>query len=462
MPVVEFLNCFKWFKKIKATFKLRGDFKNYVYLKNPLNLSIEDKMTVFKFLNHSLRKSGQLILIRLFLGCILWVCISCPPPPKPHKEPGFKVDTDTPPEKRGPVLDCDTRAREDGPEVSITSQLPFVDSNNASAYELEGRCTHNHRGIQITVNDYPLKESLVCKSRRWKAALYLTKLIQHEEPDSIHIKVSQGKNSNVLCKKVPVIFKCPKNYILVPALEDYSEYDFCVMKYEAKLLSRDDDKVVSQPERIPITHVSYKRAVRLCRNNGSRYSLMTNDHWQTIARHIEDTNENWSSGRDSRMVGNTLNCGVNIGSVREASSNDEDSCAPSSPSCKQGSWHYKKRTHTLPNGQVIWDLCGNAGEMVQDENTIDYDFDDFVYLLQGQAKKRFGPRKSYSDLDKRSYQRREANYWGLGEAELNSSRSLIVRGKQGRYAGIFSVNLDKDQESFTTGFNVGFRCVYSP
>lgn len=384
-----------------------------------------------------------LIVLFLFLSCVEEV---------KKKTEGVK------PRPKKETVSCNEGGDRDGPEVSITSRLKIIDTHNAGEYELLGRCSQNRQEVQITVNDFSLEEYPVCKSSHWKVFLDLTSLVR-EKNEKIQFKVKQGDRSNVACKEVKVAFGCPANYVPVPPLKDYYERAFCVMKYEAKIADKNASKAISVPEGKPLSSVSHDIAIRLCRNNGSHYSIIDNEKWQTIARHIEEIDENWSSGRASRTEGNFLNCGVNIGGPYAASSNDENNCSHSS--CKQG-WSYYTRTHFLPGGYVIWDLCGNVGEMMRDKNTLSYTFRDPVYLLTGDAKNRFGPEKEYKKLESgRGFRQREALHWGLGEARLSRNGSLIIRGAQNSEAGIFSVSLDKDLDS-RVPYNVGFRCVYIP
>ena len=387
----------------------------------------------------------------LCILAVLFLSLSC-------VEPVRKKTESVKPRQEKETFSCNERGREDGPEVSITSRLEIVDTHNAGEYELKGRCSQRKQEVQITVNDFPLEEYPVCKSGRWEVTLDLTSLVR-EKNEKIQFKVKQGDRSNVACKEIKVAFGCPENYVPVPPLEDYYERAFCVMKYEAKIADRNASEAISVPEGKPLSSVSYDIAVRLCRNKGSHYDMMDNEKWQTIARHIEEIDENWSSGRASRTEGNFLNCGVSSGGPHEASSNDEDNCNHSS--CKE-EWSYHTRTHFLPGGYVIWDLCGNVGEMMKDKNISNYTFRDPVYLLTGDAKDRFGPAKEYEETEgTRRFRQRGAYHWGLGEARLSRSGSLIIRGAPGSEAGIFSVNLNKEQNS-RIPHNVGFRCVYIP
>ena len=45
-----------------------------------------------------------------------------------------------------------------------------------------------------------------------------------------------------------------------------------------------------------------------------------------------------------------------------AASTDSDACSGTGQSCSDISWDSQKRTHTLSNGEVIWDMAGNVWE----------------------------------------------------------------------------------------------------
>ncbi|MCY4512091.1 MAG: SUMF1/EgtB/PvdO family nonheme iron enzyme [Bdellovibrionales bacterium] len=348
---------------------------------------------------------------------------------------------------------CNREPYKDEPKVTLKTVLPFVDSRNTGRYELEGQCSERDRLVTIEVNGYKVTKNPYCSSRgRWKVFLNLTYLATKER--NVFFRIAHGEDSNVVCEEVRVAFDCEKGYIPIPSNEDFYESSFCVMKYEAKL---EDARAVSKPEGRPITRVSYTDAVALCKNNeGSRYDLMTNDQWMNIVHLIEEEDRNWSYGKSRVREGNMLNCGVIVGSPQAASTDDRDDCAGSDCGSK---WHYKRRTHYLPSGYVIWDMCGNVGEMMKDENKNSYNFSDHVYKMTTTLRKQFGPKKDYSggggDL-RRNY------YWGLGYANMKSSKSLIVRGGQSRSAGIFSVNLQYDRDRTRLGHDIGFRCVYLP
>ena len=368
-----------------------------------------------------------------------------------------RAPTRTPTSRRSSCGDYGTTG---GSEVSMAS-LDYIGSRNAGKYRLYGSCSKNGTEVKVEVNNYLISLNPVCDKRRWEVFLNLTTLSAEEK--TVSFKISHGKDSNIVCVDVRIAFSCPKNYIPLSPLEESRHYPndaFCVMKYEAKF---EEGKAVSKPRERPITNILHSEAVDLCRANGSRYDLMNNKQWQVLAHNIELQKENWSKGTNRLISGNILNCGVASGRIRSASKDDDDDCAETH--CDQG-WDYKRRTHLLPNNYVIWDLCGNAAEMMRGTNDAKShrsynEYNDHAYLVRsGDVRKDFGPKRNYSSLGLHSSEHR---YWGLGFIDTEHNKSLIVRGQQGRHAGIFSAHLNEDhQEIYSASRAIGFRCVYSP
>ena len=362
------------------------------------------------------------------------------------------IDDREEPENGGPRIDrsgCDDEARRRRPRVTLKTELDYVDSRNAGRYEMEGRCSERDRPVTIEVNGHKISKNPFCKKGKWKVFLNLTSLASKK--DTIFFRISHTGASDI-CREIRVAFSCEENYIPIPSNEDFYDGSFCVMKYEAKL---EGGKAVSQPEGRPLTRISHPNAIDLCRANGSRYDLITNDQWQNIARLIEKEDKNWSSGKSRVRAGNSLNCGVNTGAPKAASDDDRDDCAGTKCGSK---WHYKRRTHFLPGG-VIWDMCGNVGEMMKDANKSAYKFNDYVYKMNLTLRRKFGPKKDYTGTGS---ELRRNQYWGLGHADLSGGKSLIVRGGQNRSGGVFSASLQYDQNKSRLGHNIGFRCVYIP
>ena len=337
-------------------------------------------------------------------------------------------------------------------ELTIT-ELEIVDSGNVGKYPLEGRCEEEDKLITVTVNGYKTEKTPKCDRGRWEINLDLTEVITEGNTVAFHATHNRGR----LCKEARVAFRGPKNYIPISASDDYDESSFYVMKYEAKLEGeKTASKAVSEPTGYPISRITHQEALLLCQNNGSRYELMKNSQWQTIVRAIEDENKNWSQGHHSPSDNNTLNCGIARGIPQEASSNDSNDCATTF--C-DSNWDINRRTHFLPNGKKIWDMCGNVGEMMKNRYNENDSFKGYVYQLSSDLKKLFGPKKTYSIVNAS----RRSTTWNLGYADIDRGNDLIIRGLPGRDAGIFSVNITSDQVSRRgSGHDVGFRCVYTP
>jgi hypothetical protein len=251
-------------------------------------------------------------------------------------------------------------------------------------------------------------------------------------------------------------------WIPVPANPDVGQTeDFCVMKYEAKLhngtaivtdgnfnnaldyKSPGSANARSVPEGRPWVGVKRQRlrypedtsdplneefldAERACSNLSAvdsthTYTLITNAMWQTIARNIETaqtagTYLNWDG--DPALATTALNRGHSNGSVSLAASSEDslgcfgigssttgsieirNNCRLTSDLASGEVWHLNKRTHTLSNGQVIWDFSGNVWQWVLDNNNTFQGTAGYIYqaLWSGDGTQaKWGPTNSYYD-----------------------------------------------------------------
>lgn len=217
---------------------------------------------------------------------------------------------------------------------------------------------------------------------------------------------------------------CPAGYILVPGSVLYHTSDFCVMKYEAKCAAMADPavgiqppassacfgrsgsnpegvynnsrpacacniangkRVVSTAAGFPITFIpgentSGDNAKSYCQSIGAH--LITNPEWMTIARDVEQVPANWcdrngaSCGWPPGTTGKILANGHNDDHNETTASGDGNGAlvagADNQPcfgtttdgSNICGGKSSQKRTLTLNNDQVIWDLAGNVWEWV--------------------------------------------------------------------------------------------------
>ncbi|HQB50829.1 MAG TPA: prepilin-type N-terminal cleavage/methylation domain-containing protein, partial [bacterium] len=134
---------------------------------------------------------------------------------------------------------------------------------------------------------------------------------------------------------------CPDNWIRVPGNLLYGTHSFCVMKYEAK----DDGSgnPVSKADGTPWVNITQLNAKAKCEAIGAH--LITENEWLSIVRNLELQASNWTGG--------------SIGSGQIPRGNSDSSAAMDGSTELTG---VNKRTHTLSNGEVIWDLAGNVWE----------------------------------------------------------------------------------------------------
>lgn len=262
---------------------------------------------------------------------------------------------------------------------------------------------------------------------------------------------------------------CPLGYIRVPKKLPYTSTDFCVAKYEA---SNSNGVALSATSTMHWGSIDRDSAIVACQNNGTKYDLITNAEWQTVAQNIELVASNWSGG----TVGNgMINRGHSDGTPANGikpGSNDADGCINTGQTCSNTTWNSQRRTHVLSNGEVIWDLAGNSWEWIKDNNTTgSFGTDTQISLLTatshtisgtigsvtGVAKTLFGTSASYPSFT-------SGEYGGFGRGWLGYDGGAIARGgywSPSEIAGIYSVRLDLWPG---VGFidDIGFRCVYHP
>ena len=239
---------------------------------------------------------------------------------------------------------------------------------------------------------------------------------------------------------------CPDGYVLVPGNESYYTpgrgEDFCVMKYAAS--EEEDSNAVSRQGTLPWVDIERAEADAACRANGEGYHLITNAEWMTIARDIEATPENWSGG----SVGSGfLPRGNSNSNAALASANDDD------PYHGIGAtdWTHK-RTHTLSNGEVIWDMAGNVLQWVANTlTTVENGWKEFSDLqkfpLDSDIRSLFGPVGNYDSNQ------------GTGMIYMFNRGAVFRGGTWGDNfgAGIFAANLGISAVDST--YDIGFRCA---
>ncbi len=150
---------------------------------------------------------------------------------------------------------------------------------------------------------------------------------------------------------------CPSGFIPVPGSGTYGTNDFCVMKYEAK--DAGSNVPVSQPTGSPWVSISQTTAITNSANVAgcTGCHLITEAEWMTIAQNVLSVAFNWSTGTvGSGFIYRGHNDNVPANALAVSNTGDGYSDTGNVSNSDQ------KRTLTLTNGEVIWDMAGNVWE----------------------------------------------------------------------------------------------------
>lgn len=256
---------------------------------------------------------------------------------------------------------------------------------------------------------------------------------------------------------------CPSNYIPVSFNTNVgTTADFCVAKYEMKCSNTNGSGCSGSPMSMaanqPWISINQTDAKTACASLGGQYHLITNAEWMTIARSIEATATNWSTGS---VNSGSINRGHTDGTPAATlqASTDDDPCSGTGQSC--AAFNDQRRTHVLANGQTIWDFSGNAKEFID------------WYLANDRAG---APSGAYIELNTQTVTTSmPASAFKSNNTALNSANGLgqywpdtdnqngyAARGghyaNSGGQSGIYQ--LDFGQGSTYTSTQFGFRCAY--
>ncbi len=160
------------------------------------------------------------------------------------------------------------------------------------------------------------------------------------------------------------VISCPTGFIVVPGSTTYGTSDFCVMKYEAK--NDGSNKAISVPGGYPWVNISQTSAITTAQAACSNCHLITEAEWMTIAQNVLSVQSNWSTG----TVGSGfIYSGHNDFSsyALAADANDANGYFGTGNSSSSGA--NQRRTLTLSNGEVIWDMAGNVWEWTAGQTT---------------------------------------------------------------------------------------------
>ena len=247
---------------------------------------------------------------------------------------------------------------------------------------------------------------------------------------------------------------CPCGYVEVPANPALGvTSNFCVMQFDAKNVG---NVATSQALTSPWVNINQTTAKASCESLGTGYDLISNPEWMTIARNAENVASNWSSGIvGTGMIprGHSDDTPSNALAVTDISDPYNGTGNTSGDGVGTG-WE-QKRTLTLSNGNVVWDIAGNVWEWVDwtPPTTCTASWTELPSVSCG------------TDLATTDYMPSHASYdstKGMG-LFYGAAGGAALRGGPwgaGTYAGAFTLRLSYSPS--ITSPNLGFRCVYRP
>ena len=157
---------------------------------------------------------------------------------------------------------------------------------------------------------------------------------------------------------------CPTGFIVVPGSATYGTSNFCVMKYAASQSSA--TVPISQAGTTPWVNISQTSAIADAPNVAgcTGCHLITEAEWLTIAQNVLSVPSNWSGG----TVGSGyIYSGHNDNAPAYALAADPNDANGYAGETNTGG--NQRRTLTLTNGEVIWDLAGNVWQWTQGTST---------------------------------------------------------------------------------------------
>lgn len=225
-------------------------------------------------------------------------------------------------------------------------------------------------------------------------------------PKSFALYVISQDNSIILrttnYQQTPtkVSLVCPINFIVVPGSNTYGTSDFCISKYDAKQYDTSLDPYslysttnlnypISKAGNKPWSFLSQSNAVinsthtlsSAQNSTGTGVTectschLITEAEWMTIAQNVLSQPQNWSGG--SVGSGYIYRGHSDGGPSGPLSATDNDSDGYNGTENFKGDMSIyggtngdsQKRTLSLSNGEMIWDLSGNVRQWTQGQST---------------------------------------------------------------------------------------------
>jgi len=233
------------------------------------------------------------------------------------------------------------------------------DLTNASKQIKIFQATNNNGDYPTTV-DCTIPDSTINKCVRASGTNTFSYTQQNSlNPKAFTLDVTDGfsiyRITNDSSPVAVVALSCPSGYIVVPGSSTYSTSDFCVMKYEAKNVS---GIATSQASGTPWTDITQTSAITTSAAACSGCHLINESEWMTIAKNVLGVASNWTGGTvgsGSMYIGHSDNSPANA-LVADAGGDGYFNTGNTTGSTQ-------RRTLTLSNGEIIWDLAGNVFEL---------------------------------------------------------------------------------------------------
>lgn len=261
---------------------------------------------------------------------------------------------------------------------------------------------------------------------------------------------------------------CPAGYLSVAHDPDYTDQDFCVMKYEAKM---QEGYPVSVPAGDPWVNVSLTEAEAACASLGEGFALLSNAQWMTIAARSAQNPGNWTgaiTGQGSIYKGHALQPPA---VACPADANDqlafvENDCSAKSQEQISPERQSLRRTLAIES-QMIWDLSGNVWEWVRfdrgnQDKPAPYETTWHEYRVL--VPTATFPITDFIPNQKAFWDAAWDNSHGIGvySGGPNGEGGAMIRGGGwyfGQSTGLFSASIKYDRT--LKNANLGFRCSYT-
>jgi formylglycine-generating enzyme required for sulfatase activity len=225
--------------------------------------------------------------------------------------------------------------------------------------------------------------------------------------------------------------------------------------------------IASVASGFPIANINQYTAASYCATAGA--SLMTNAEWMTIARNIEAQLSNWTTGT---ATSSAIGTGGLYRGHSDASPNTALAAGPDTDGyigTGQSGFSIEKRTHTLSNGEIIWDLGGNVWEYTN-ESILGKDHPTGSSVGLTWRQYGTGLSNSITNFGTLSRDLIGPSNWGSAQnmgqiysdgTSTNNTSFAFLRGgdsaNSSTGAGVFTMVLFHTPPA--TNNNVGFRCA---